>query len=669
MAGPWLLPQNLQRLWFVHAMTRNKALLNIGADVVLEGAFSPEELREAFAAAIGRHDAFRVRFRLGTMGPECESLDKPILRWQVRSLEAFPDPTAERVHAQVAQVESEPFPVEEGALVRGTVYILAPGRGILAITAHHLVADAWTLRVLVEDVLREWRRRCGEVVPVAAPPGSLLASLVTSCNPTTRSNSERFSHQTTGLPPDRVVGSDDRSGKGAEVAIRIEDSLCRHLRRSSATAGQTFFVMLIGAFFCLLRNMCRTPIVEVGVLLTTRDLRHQRNTAGCFVQAAPLAIEVATQPAPSGVVREAGRQMRGLLRSVRRGQPLPAGRLPIMMSMVRDSSVSLIAPVGIGVRYERRRRTQAECDLQVFFYERDEGIEAVFNYDSDILDSDTVAAWGNSYLRVLEHLCETPSGFLEEPAAIACRLQHVGLAAWEVDIGVRRLATAGYPLEGRPIEDFVRGVAMALAGSPEGLQWEVIAPLREDAPCVGALMRDGEGPYHCCWRVASVGLVLSAMRWARADYTVVRRGETSGLFPAETIAFVVVGGFGLVELMEGIPLPGATASREPGALPGPRLYVASDDIANARRFLRLMGYRPQGLAGTDPVESWTGPDPAHEICLVRVKEGEPSRISRVVSLHQANAATGDALEDSILASSEMSTRWWSRCQLGVDRPC
>jgi len=226
------------------------------------------------------------------------------------------------------------------------------------------------------------------------------------------------------------------------------------------------------------------------------------------------------------------------------------------------------------------------------------------------------------------------------------------LAGWELDIGLRRLASAGIALQGQPWEDHETGVAMALAGSPKAIQLEVVAPLGEDAPCLGALTRDGEGPYHCCWQVPNVKTMLESIRESAIEHTVVGSVENSALFPGNVTTFVFVEGLGLVELLEGTPV---TNKLDATAHSMFRIRLESNDPQNAGRFLFMAGYA-LASSSVDDVQCahWLAPDDSHVIDVIPVA-GSLARIAWL--------ACPDV--DHLVSASgcEKSTSWWSRVRI------
>jgi len=672
-------------LWFLHTVAANKGLLNIGADFVVKGCYEPTELRTAFAHAVRRHRVFGMQFALGPSGPVCSMLECPVIRWRVESVDSDHQSTAESLFRWIAKREQLPFVLEDGSLVRCCLYSPRSGFSVLSLTAHHLVADAWTLRLLADDVLGEWRRVRGEEALEPHPESSQI-ELIPPAGGSSHSSDVRELRESP-LPAEIVLPVDFQSGTGGlqgygdEVLLTLGEDLTSALRAECSSSGVTLFAGLLGALLLWMTEVCARPTAQAGVLASVRDLRHQRHDAGCHVRTAPVRIETGSAFDRSDLLSDVGAQLTDIRRRCRKGTLGFAGRFSVMATMIRESSVGMSPPRGIRVEFQRRRRVQAECELQVFFYERRESVEVVFNYDLGALSKTTVQTWVEGYRTAVRRICGhadsgLPGAVLSHSKSlkkgpvgnIQTELQHVGIAVWELDVGLRKLESVGWTC-GESIErDEEQGVVMALSGAPGGTQLELIAPLRGDAPCVGFLRRDGEGPYHICWRVSDVREMLTALDGNSIDYAAIDSGRESALFPHEEHSFVVVSGIGLVEFLYG---SGSDASpqRSEHPLEHLRIAIESDDMGNARRFLGLLGYsHAQGAPSGFPQEVWSTASDPHSFALLPSRRHTAPRIACVGSPWLCDQA---ALERGREAHDELAgqaTTWWSRVMLGNTYP-
>jgi non-ribosomal peptide synthase protein (TIGR01720 family) len=107
-----------------------------------------DRLEQALSAAIAHHDAFRLRFEKTSSGWRQSYVDE-IPRLTMTRAESVP--TAEEIVAQAVQAQSS-LDISRGPLLAATHFPMGPGRpGRLLITAHHLVIDGVSWRLLLED--------------------------------------------------------------------------------------------------------------------------------------------------------------------------------------------------------------------------------------------------------------------------------------------------------------------------------------------------------------------------------------------------------------------------------------------------------------------------------------------------------------------------------------
>ncbi|MCF1760091.1 condensation domain-containing protein, partial [Pseudomonas aeruginosa] len=119
----------------------------------LRGELDVEALSASLGAIVERHQSLRTVF------VEDEQLDG--FRQQVLASVDVPVPVTlagdDDAQAQIrAFVESEtqqPFDLRNGPLLRARLLRLAADDHVLTLTIHHVAADGWSMRVLVEELI------------------------------------------------------------------------------------------------------------------------------------------------------------------------------------------------------------------------------------------------------------------------------------------------------------------------------------------------------------------------------------------------------------------------------------------------------------------------------------------------------------------------------------
>lgn len=660
----WSMPSQMQRLWFIHTISDLPELLHIGVDLKIQGYNSPCEVRTAFEATIKRHEAFALRFALGPSSPLCQLADAPEAHWDVVDASGCAGVSDEESLARMAaQVHRRTIDLEHGPIICATLFRLGSTRSMLSITSHQLIADAHTFRIVIEDLLDEWRKLRGEAMRARrSSPGFTQVLQQYEGTNTRAAENSRWNEEVVALdsaPTDTPHSI--RNGVGDEHTFLLGKDCVRRLRHVCGQCGVTLFTGLLAGFAMMSSEAGFALRSDIGVIVSNRELRKFGRTAGSFVQMVQLSLEVERCTDILSMLCHTDLVLREARTRARLGSWIPSPKpCRIMVSMVRDSGVCLFPPAGISIRSQRRRRVQAECELHLFIHDLGSDVEMVMNYDIDVLSLETVLAWGTRYVEILDNLswqrlplkhkrsgCEPDAAALTSIHPAESRLHHVGLAVWELDIALHRLATRQVRLHGDTVIDHDIGVAMALAGPIAGVELELVAPLRQEAPCVGALTRDGEGGYHCCWQVADALRVQEYLSGCRVECTPVIPEASSPLFPGGRVSFVLVSGFGLVEWLSLSEQPGASVVD--GPTPPLRIYIESSDFQNAARFLEAMGYSSE----RNP-RCWQAPNQGHFFMLL------PSRRGADGITHIANA---DASPDDSVGKVPMVTKWWSRVQL------
>ncbi|HEV7517759.1 MAG TPA: amino acid adenylation domain-containing protein, partial [Thermoanaerobaculia bacterium] len=148
-----------ERLWFLDQLEPGNATYNVAGAVRLTGRLSVAALAAALAASLERHEALRTTFRGGEYGPvqviAPAAAARPLL--SLVDLTGLPDAERERVARRLAAAEAaRPFDLAAGPLLRAGLLRLAPSAGggehVLLLTLHHIVADGWSLGVLIREL-------------------------------------------------------------------------------------------------------------------------------------------------------------------------------------------------------------------------------------------------------------------------------------------------------------------------------------------------------------------------------------------------------------------------------------------------------------------------------------------------------------------------------------
>ncbi len=438
-SAPAAFPLSLgqRRLWFLGALGGEGAVHHISGGLRLEGVLDRQALAWALRQLTARHEALRTVFRATSEGEAeqvvLEALDGPLA---FEDVSALPEAEREsRLAALSAGEARQAFDLERGPLMRATLVRLSAAEHVLLLTLHHLIADGWSVRVMVNELLafyaaaREGREAELPLLPIQYADYALWQRRLGEAGgfeEALRFWQERLGGEAPALalPFDRPRPA-VASQRGGEVAFRLEPALGAALRRLGQAHQATLPMVLMAAFTLLLARLSGEPDLRLGLAVAGRDRRETQGVVGLFVNTLVLRTEVDESASFATLVETVrheliAAQAKGGLPFEQLVEALAPDRAlshtPLFQVMYNHQPLSLGAlPPVAGLRLELfARPTGAQpFDLVLETEERADGtIGARFGYASDLLHEATIERWAERFVRLLEAVVQAPQARL-----------------------------------------------------------------------------------------------------------------------------------------------------------------------------------------------------------------------------------------------------------------
>jgi NRPS condensation-like uncharacterized protein len=140
-----------QRLWFLDQMVPGLAAYNVPLAARLSGPLDVDAFAESLNGLVRRHDVLRTTFTAGPDGMPVQVVAPgPGLSLSLPVTAVDDEREVQRLAAEEAQ---RPFDLVRGPLVRANLLRLDDREHVLLLTLHHIVADGWSLGVILQDVM------------------------------------------------------------------------------------------------------------------------------------------------------------------------------------------------------------------------------------------------------------------------------------------------------------------------------------------------------------------------------------------------------------------------------------------------------------------------------------------------------------------------------------
>ncbi|NLG50810.1 MAG: non-ribosomal peptide synthetase, partial [Chloroflexi bacterium] len=419
-----------QRLWFLDQLEPGSPLYNIPSAVRLTGALDVLKLEQALNLVIARHESLRTVFRTVDDAPVQVIMPELALSLPVEDLRGLAEQEREAALTRIAAVEaSAPFDLAQGPLVRARLVRMAEQEHIALVTLHHIIADGWSVGVLIREVAALYSAlRMGQppVLPELPIQYADFAHWQRQwlSGAVLQEQLDYWKQQLGPQPPVLELPTDRprpafQSFRGATQSLTLPRELAEGLKALSQRAGATLFMTLLAGFQTLLYRYSGQSDICVGTPIANRNRAEIEGLIGFFVNTLVLRGDLSGNPTFWEVLRRVREAALGAYAH----QDLPFETLVEELQPQRDMShtplfqVMFVLQNATGGAFELPGLTLSQIethsgtstfDLTLSMSESREGLHASLEYSTDLFDAATI-------VRMLGHLRALLEGVVADP--------------------------------------------------------------------------------------------------------------------------------------------------------------------------------------------------------------------------------------------------------------
>jgi hypothetical protein len=417
-----------ERLWFLQKLEGSTSSYNIQVGLRFRGRFRPDALGRGLAELERRHEVLRTTF--GLEGRTLTQYIEAEPRVALETVDLSSDPAPDKELERWAREESRrALDQERGPLFRAHLLRLADDDHVLLLVFDHLICDAWSLRILYEELTTLY-------LEFAEDEPHLLAELPVQyadyaawqrqlLNDEEVERQLAFWRRHLADPPERLRLSapearaqDKRSGSTSTV--ELPPDLVAALEALARSEGTSLFVGLLTVFSALLYRYTGQPDHFIGTIVDNRTREEVEPLIGFFSNTLALRFDATGQPS----FRELLGRVRETWLDAHEHQELPfdhvvrelrpersRGRQPYFDVMMQFADVDLPVVERPGLRVEVLDIgfEPAPVDLLLGIVRLQDRFVAFWDHDERLFDTATISLMQRHYTRLLERAVADPT--------------------------------------------------------------------------------------------------------------------------------------------------------------------------------------------------------------------------------------------------------------------
>jgi amino acid adenylation domain-containing protein len=428
-ARPEYIPLSFgqERLWFIDQL-EGSVQYHLPSVLRLKGNLVINELEHAFQTIVNRHEVLRtVILEKNGMGYQFILNEN---EWRLDILDgAVYKNNPETLQQRLRELVNQPFDLSKDHLVRASLMNLDEQEHLLVVTMHHIVSDAWSMSVIVKEIVElysayaENRFFVLPMLPVQYADYAiwqrnyLQGDLLTSKLNYWKENLEGVAPLL--LPVDHTRPS-IWSNRGAIARFSINKELSTALKLLSRQQESTLFMTVLAAFKVLLHRYSGQQDIVVGTSVANRTRKEMEGLIGFFVNMLALRSDVNDELSFTELLQE----VKATTLAAYEHQDVPFEKVVDVVVKERDMSRNPLVQVmliflntpevpelrlgDITLSIEESQQTKTLFDLSFYVNESPDGMEGWVAYCTDLFNGETISRMIGNFQQLLLNIVADP---------------------------------------------------------------------------------------------------------------------------------------------------------------------------------------------------------------------------------------------------------------------
>ncbi len=447
-----------RRMWFLDQLAPGNPFYNLPLAARFVGELDVALLKQSFAWLMARHESLR------TVYPECSGQPQREIReqleFELNEVDLSGLGEAERQRQFEVQLQREarrPFVLSEGPLFRVVLYRLAAQEHVVLLAMHHIVADGWSMAVMLRELgICYAALERGAAIPLEPLPIQYADFAAWQAermqDDLLKQELAYWKEQLADEPPPLDLPTDrprprQQSFEGATLPIELSAEVSHQVRQLARTCGTTPFVVLLAAYNFTLGRYTREDDIAVGTVVANRTQSELESLIGFFANTLVLRTDLSGDPS----FRELIERARQVVLGAQANQELPFEKLvEVLVPERRENQAPFFqvgvvyqnAPMEIPASDQLRIELlpidngTAKYDLTFFFTDLavpakpDEPLTGHVEFQTSLFDVSSVERMISTFTLILEKALESPDTQMAELPLLSSAQRQQILTEW-----------------------------------------------------------------------------------------------------------------------------------------------------------------------------------------------------------------------------------------------
>ncbi|MEH2238951.1 condensation domain-containing protein [Nostoc sp.] len=425
-----------ERLWFLNQLEPHNPFYNVPIAVCLTGKLHLATLEQSLNKIVQRHEALRTSFS-SVKGRPIQVIS-PNVKLTLPVLE-LPEATVAEALRVATEFAQKPFDLSQPPLLRVQLLYLKPEEHILLFTMHHIIADGWSIGILIQELAEIYQAIShGLPSPLLELPiqyadfadwqrkwlqGEILHTQLDYWKQQLSGNLSVL-QLTTDRPRPAI-----QTFTGKKQFLAFPKALSEAVKELNQREGVTQFMTLIAVFKTLLYCYTNQQEILVGSPVAGRTRAETQGLIGFFINTLVLRTNLSGNPSFRALLARVREVALGayahqelpfekLVEELHPERDLSHNPLFQVMFILQNAPIPSIELPDLTLHPLEVDSGTSKFDLKFSIWESAEGFNGSLEYKTDLFDAKTIDRMIDNFEILLRNVVEHPDIRLNELAEI-----------------------------------------------------------------------------------------------------------------------------------------------------------------------------------------------------------------------------------------------------------
>ncbi|MBQ2835741.1 MAG: amino acid adenylation domain-containing protein [Clostridia bacterium] len=290
------LTNSQKSIWVTEQYYKGSSVNNICGSAIIEEQIDFEKLKKAVEIVNKKHDNFRLQIKI-----EDGEVKQVLSEKKDTKIDIISVATPKELEKETQKIVRTPFKLEDSELYRFYIFKFENGQGGFMLNIHHLIADAWTLAFISNDIIKTYSELKQEK-PVETEAIYSYIDYIQAEQEYLESEKyqkdkayweEKFAQipEVATIPGSKTNG-DESNPAGERKQFNLDASKVEKIKeycKENKISLYNFFMAIYAIYIGEISNLDEFVI---GTPILNRTNFKEKNAAGMFINMAPFKINM-----------------------------------------------------------------------------------------------------------------------------------------------------------------------------------------------------------------------------------------------------------------------------------------------------------------------------------------------------------------------------------------